>query len=159
MGDKKSAEPAAEGGQAGKQQALGALALLLMVGTGFVLLLAFDHWIMPPHRPDFGKNSSAFDALIDSRLVIGLIRLLAIIVAVYVVGSVVAHMRAGRWIVAFGGASAERTDRDRESLQRRLKEAEDKYATLAGEYEHVVTLLAESVKEEQDAPEAGGGQS
>jgi hypothetical protein len=159
MGDKDGAESTASGG---KQAAMGLLGLLAVLAVAVGLSLAFDHWIMPPSRPVF-DHPSAFDALIDSRLVIGLIRLLAIVFAVYIVGSVVAHMRHGRWLVAFGGASADATDRDRENLRRRLKEAEDAHENLLQEYEKVLELLIQTVQTGEDDPETegdeGGGEA
>jgi len=145
-------------GETTKKAASTVVGAVLFVGIVGAAGVAFDHWIMPPHTPDFGPHPSAVDALIDSRLVIGLVRLLAMFLAVYLAGSVTHHMRNRRWLVALWGASAQLADNDREGLQQRLAEAENDYRTLAAEYEILTGLMQQMVEGGTDNPgkEAAG---
>jgi hypothetical protein len=77
-------------------------AALISLAGGFVAV--FARWIAPHSAPTF-RSPSAGDVLIDSRLTIGLIRLIGVMVAVYVAASLVALMRSGRWLIGFGGMS------------------------------------------------------
>jgi len=141
-------------GQSG-WKTVGAVILLIVIIGGAVVV--FDRWIMPPHPPAF-QDPSAWDVLVGSRLVVGLIRLLAIILALYVVLSVVALVRDKRWLVGFGGTRTEGLDRRK--LQQQLREADSKLASLASEYEQVVRLLMQAVGDVPDFPgldTEGGG--
>jgi hypothetical protein len=71
----------------------------VVVGCAF----AFDAWFMPPRAPAF-SNPSVWQALIDSRWVIGAIRLVVMIAAVYLVASIWVRVRQGQWLAKVGPA-------------------------------------------------------
>jgi hypothetical protein len=57
--------------------------------------------LMPPREPTF-RDPSVADVLIDSRLMIGLARLCAQLVAGYLFISIVARVRRAQWLSAVG---------------------------------------------------------
>lgn len=121
--------------------------MILVVGGVFV----FSRWVMPPTAPVF-DDPSALEALIDSRLAVGVIRLVGLAVAVYVVVSVIALMRGGRWIVKMGSADTDVVEGDREDLQSRLEAAEKETQQLRSILQQALPLI------EQMTLTVGGGQ-
>jgi hypothetical protein len=63
--------------------------------------LLFDRLLMPGRAPVF-HNPSVLDVVVDSRLMVGLARLSALVVAGYVLLSVAARVRRGQWLSAVG---------------------------------------------------------
>jgi hypothetical protein len=131
-----------------------ASAILLLVAGGVFLGWLFVWHLVPRNAPVF-KDPSFWDVLIDSRLMVGIVRLVALVLATYLVVSVIALMGARQWLIGFPGGMT--TDKiDREKLRDQLATAEKKYADLATEYRIVIDLLGKAV-EAQGVPPAGGG--
>lgn len=138
------------------------LALALLCGVVYGFGLAFDHFLMPKRAPRF-YHPSAIDSIIASRLTVGVIRLVGILVSVYIVASLTVLVFDSRWAVGFGPLATEHRKReDREQLQARLKEAEERADAVEREYAEMAGLLqqlAESVPDfdEPDESDIGGG--
>ncbi len=108
--------------------------------------LAFDAWFMPPRAPIFVRPS-IWAVLIDSRWVIGGVRLVGAIGAAYVVLSILARIRQRRWLIKVGSAevdeevdhslTAMKDDQDR--LQAELQEANETIKNLRQELQQALS--------------------
>ena len=108
--------------------------------TAVLAALVFDTWFMPPRAPIFVRPS-IWAVLIDSRWVIGGIRLVGAIGAAYVVLSILARIRQRRWLIKVGSAEVDedvdhsliamKDDQDR--LQAELQEANETIKNLRQE--------------------------
>src|SRR4051812_4751751 len=85
--ESRSARPAAS---------LAAVAALL-AGAIWV----FDRWVMPARAPRY-DDPSIWEAVLNSRWVLGTIRLVGLAGALYVVLSVLARIRRGQWLSRWG---------------------------------------------------------
>ena len=87
------------------------MATIVATAVLVVLLVAlrFFFWFVP-RGPTFTRPS-AWDTLIDTRFLIGIIRLVGLLVgltaATYIIASVIGLLKAGRWLLTFGPARAQ----------------------------------------------------
>ena len=129
--------------------------VLAVVGAFLATGLAWKiyEWVQPP-RPTKAATDKSFPNLVfDNRFVLTMTRFVVLLAGIYVVISVVALMRQGRWLVQIGPAAAAQQVNtvvdDRETLRNELEVAKGRNAELetalkaaVSELEKVLATLA-----------------
>lgn len=78
--------------------------LMLAILAGLVALFVF---ILVPSKAPVFPHPSLWDVIVDSRLIIGVLRLIGLVIAIYLVVSVIALLVDQRWVTAIGPIQTE----------------------------------------------------
>ena len=125
------------------------VALTVMLGaTGGVV-----YAIYTGSTPTF-KNPNFLDAILESRLVLALVRTAVIGACVYVVISIIGHISAGRWLSSVGpvkvGDSVRTVSQEADNLQEQLTAARATIQTLSGQLKKTEDTLGVSNRDRDE---------
>jgi hypothetical protein len=138
------------------QKVLGVVIAFLAVGVAWKIY----GWVQPPRATKNTTDKSFPNLVFDNRFVLTMTRFVVLLAGIYVVISVVALMRQGRWLVQIGPAAAAQQVNtvvdDRETLRNELEVAKGRNAELetalkaaVAELEKVLATLATPAPEEK----------
>jgi hypothetical protein len=127
-----------------RQRALGFSGLVvILTAFGFFLWLV----LVPPHGPVF-THPGVWDEIIDSRFIIGVVRLIGLVIALYLVISVVALIGQQRWLTAIGPIRTEtpkavnKTVEEHDQLAEQLEKAKETITEQSDTIRELRDLLA-----------------
>jgi DNA integrity scanning protein DisA with diadenylate cyclase activity len=125
-----------------KHRVLGFLSLAVIVtASGFFFWLV----LVPPYGPTF-THPSVWDEMVDSRFIIGVVRLIGLVVALYLVISVVALIAQQRWLTAAGPFQTE----TRRAVNKTVEE-HDQLAEQLEKAKATITEQTDTIRELRDA--------
>ena len=116
----------------------------LLAIAAAAVVMAYQLW---PHRLTPPKNPNYLDNVFDSRFMVWLSRMLLVVAAIYLVGSVTALIAQNRWLSDFGPFRSSETF---SKLEERLKPVADDMADLIKTNEELAARLEERDAEVKD---------
>jgi hypothetical protein len=115
--------------------------------AAIVTAFGFFFWLVlvPPHGPTF-THPSVWDEMVDSRFIVGVVRLIGLVVALYLVISVVALIAQQRWLTAIGPVQTE----TRKAVNKTVEE-HDQLAEQLEKARATITEQTDTIRELRDA--------
>lgn len=119
----------------------------LLPGVLLVAAVVLGGWLLSPRGDALLPATSVLNVLFGSAWVVGVARLVGVVVALYVVGSILVRARNGQWLVRLGSADTEVEEQadavteDRQRLQEELDRSRETVAQLRGQLTELDQLL------------------